>query len=237
MRVAVVGGGPVGLCTALELARAGAEMVVLDRGEPDGGAAMANAGWVVPPLSGPGVVLGTARATLRGDGSVLLGGLPSAGLLRWCAGFLREGTASRHRAGIRALLGLGTLAVERFEALRESGVDFETHQAGLLLAARTRPACTRRSSSPSPPATPATAAGTRFIGGRPCERWSRRSVPGPSAGCACATRHTCGRRRSWPDCAPGSCEVLGVEPAPDGWRVATHTGAVRADRVVLAAGT
>lgn len=139
MRVVVVGAGIVGLCTALALRREGAEVIVLDRATTSAGASAANAGWVVPvlaaPLSGPGVLGEVTRATLRGAGSV--GVRPTAGLLGWTLGFLRASDADRHRAGLRAILDLGAHSVELFATLRDSGVAFEMHRRGLLIAART----------------------------------------------------------------------------------------------------
>lgn len=139
MRVVVVGGGVVGLCAALALRREGAEVTVLDRASADHGASAGNAGWVVPalsaPLPGPGVVGEVVRATVRGDRSV--GVRPAAGLLGWTAGFLRSARADRHRDGLRAVLDLGARSVELFAGLRASGVEFEMHRRGLLIAART----------------------------------------------------------------------------------------------------
>jgi D-amino-acid dehydrogenase len=139
VRVVVAGAGVVGLCTALALRREGADVTVLDRASVDHGASAANAGWVVPvlsaPLSAPGALTEAARATLRGEGSV--GVRPAAGLLGWAAGFLRSTRADRHRDGLRAVLALGARSVELFDELRASGVEFEMHRRGLLIAART----------------------------------------------------------------------------------------------------
>src|SRR6266540_5746487 len=58
VKAVVVGGGVVGLCCAYELHRAGAEVVVLERGKVGQGASRGNTGWVCPsftyPLPGPG---------------------------------------------------------------------------------------------------------------------------------------------------------------------------------------
>jgi D-amino-acid dehydrogenase len=60
MKIIVVGAGVVGLCTAWHLARQGAQVTVLDRGEPGGGASSGNAGAIsagsVAPLAMPGVL-------------------------------------------------------------------------------------------------------------------------------------------------------------------------------------
>ena len=45
-RVVVVGGGVIGLACAWELRRAGATVVVLERGAVGGGVSLGNTGWV-----------------------------------------------------------------------------------------------------------------------------------------------------------------------------------------------
>ena len=93
------------------------------------------AGLRVEPLSGPGVLGDVVRASLHGEGSV--GVCPAAWLLRWTVGFLRSSGCRRHWDGLRAVLDLAAWSVERFGELRASGVEFEMHRRGLLLAART----------------------------------------------------------------------------------------------------
>ncbi len=60
--IAVVGAGIAGLCTGLELARAGREVVVLDRGEPWGDASGANAGTISLQVKMPEVLEVTRQA-------------------------------------------------------------------------------------------------------------------------------------------------------------------------------
>ena len=51
--VAVIGGGVIGAAVALELARRGASVVVLERGRVGYGCSYGNAGWLTPSLSIP----------------------------------------------------------------------------------------------------------------------------------------------------------------------------------------
>ena len=52
-RVAVVGGGMVGLATAWFLQESGAQVTVYERDRVAAGASWGNAGWLTPTLAGP----------------------------------------------------------------------------------------------------------------------------------------------------------------------------------------
>jgi D-amino-acid dehydrogenase len=248
VRVVVVGAGVVGLCTALALRREGADVTVLDRTSVDHGASAANAGWVVPvlsaPLSGPGALTEAARATLRGEGSV--GVRPASGLLGWAAGFLRSTRADRHRDGLRAVLALGARSVELFDELRASGVEFEMHRRGLLIAARTW----RGLESAKAMVDAASAAG---YGGEtqvhvgPAVQELEPALADAVVGVVHAVADVHVRPESLLAGLRAALlgegatlfrgvAVRGVERDGGGWTVATTSGGVPGDRVVLAAG-
>ncbi|WP_214368135.1 NAD(P)/FAD-dependent oxidoreductase [Pseudonocardia sp. H11422] len=249
MKVVVIGAGVVGLCSALALRREGAEVIVLDRTLDAHGASAGNAGWVVPmlsaPLSGPGVLGDVVRATLRGEGSVAA--RPAAGLLSWTAGFLRSSGRRRHQAGLRAVLDLAAGSVERFGELRASGVEFEMHRRGLLLAARTEHGMDE---------VLALVDGARRAGYDGCTQvhtgaGARRLEPALSDSVHGAV-HAPVEAHVRPESVlaglraalvaegaelRGGVDVRGAERDGAGrWRVATSTGPVPADRVVIAAG-
>jgi D-amino-acid dehydrogenase len=87
MKVVVVGAGVVGLACAFELRRAGADVVVLERGVVGAGASLGNTGWVCPslthPLPGPGTVGDGLRAALRLTGPLAVRPSLHPGYLRW----------------------------------------------------------------------------------------------------------------------------------------------------------
>ncbi|WP_432888410.1 NAD(P)/FAD-dependent oxidoreductase [Kribbella sp. CA-245084] len=141
MRIIVIGGGVIGLWSAVALAEAGADVTVLDAGPQSGFASPAAAGWVVPalsaPLSGPGVLLHSARQVLHREAPFSVAPRLTSTLLRWIVGFVRSGSASQYAAGLRAVLDLGAGCVDDFNRLQETS-DLELRQTGLLMTALTR---------------------------------------------------------------------------------------------------
>lgn len=248
MKVVVVGAGVVGLCTGLALRREGAEVTVLDRASTDHGASAANAGWVVPvlsaPLSGPGALTEAARATLRGEGSV--GIRPAAGLIGWAAGFLRSTRADRHRDGLRAMLALGARSVELFDELRASGVEFEMHRRGLLIAARTRHGLESAEALVAAARSAGYGAATQVHTGQ-----AVRALEPALADAVVGVVHAVAEAHVRPESLLAGLRaalvedgatlrrgvaVRGVERDGGGWSVGTTSGAVAGDRVVIAAG-
>lgn len=141
MRVVVVGGGVVGLACAFELTRAGAEVVVLERGEVGGGTSLGNAGWVCPsfsyPLPGPGVVGDGMRAAVHLTGPLAVRPSLDPSYLRWLWRFRANCTRERWQEGVRALAALNARTIELLDDYGVAGVPFEAHGTGLLLAALT----------------------------------------------------------------------------------------------------
>ncbi|MFD3400906.1 NAD(P)/FAD-dependent oxidoreductase [Kribbella sp. NPDC058693] len=141
MRIIVIGGGVIGLWSAVALAEAGADVTVLDAGPQSGFASPAAAGWVVPalsaPLSGPGVLLHSARQVLHREAPFSVAPRLTSTLLRWIVGFVRSGSARQYAAGLRAVLDLGAGCVDDFARLQETS-DLELRQTGLLMTAVTQ---------------------------------------------------------------------------------------------------
>jgi D-amino-acid dehydrogenase len=125
--VVIVGGGLIGLSSALALHERGAEVTVVDAAALGSGAARGNAGFLCPtllaPLPGPGMVRNAARALVDRDGSLRIrpGAVPS--MARWSVGFVRASTTRRFEAGRAALAALVRGQPELLARLSASGVD------------------------------------------------------------------------------------------------------------------
>ena len=105
--VVIIGGGLIGLSSALFLTEAGASVTVVDSDGLGSGAARGNAGFmctaIVEPLPAPGAIR-NALKSLR-DPARALRVLPKAipQMAPWLLAFARNCTASRYESGRAAL--------------------------------------------------------------------------------------------------------------------------------------
>ena len=143
MKVIVLGGGVIGVSTAYYLARAGAQVTVLER---ENGVALetsfANAGQVSPgystPWAAPGIPLKAikwlfqrhAPLAIRADGSLFQ--------LRWMAAMLRNCTNARYAVNKERMTRLAEYSRDCLRQLRQdTGIEYEQRTQGTLQVFRT----------------------------------------------------------------------------------------------------
>lgn len=135
-KVVVVGAGVVGLASAYELRRRGAQVAVVDLGQPGAGASAGNAGWVVPvistPLPAPGLVATSLKWMLRPDSPLYIKPRADPAFSRWLWRFWRNCRSDLYLAGLDSLGRLNQRTMPLFDDLHANGVRFEMHEAGLL---------------------------------------------------------------------------------------------------------
>lgn len=135
-KIAIVGGGVIGLLSAYELRRRGHDVIVLDKGEPGLGASAGNAGWVTPSLSGPvpspSVMADSIRWMLKPDSPLHIRPSAVPHMLGWVLSFWRHCNKRAYEAGMLALARLNQRTMQDFDALVAAGLNFEMHAAGLL---------------------------------------------------------------------------------------------------------
>jgi D-amino-acid dehydrogenase len=134
--IAVIGGGVIGLSTAVELASRGNRVTLLERAEIGGGSSSGNAGWMTPgwgPLPAPEVLRAASRWLGRRDSPLRLELHLRPSYLGWLLRFARSCTETRFRAGAEAIARLGERTAEVMGAWIEAGVDFEGRRDGILM--------------------------------------------------------------------------------------------------------
>ena len=138
MKVVVLGAGVIGVTTAYYLARAGAEVTVIDRQDgPALDTSFANAGQVSfgysTPWGAPGIPMKAlkwmfekhAPLSIRPDGSLFQ--------LRWMAQMLRNCSAERYAVNKERMLRLSNYSRQCIAQLRaDTGIEYEGRQAGTL---------------------------------------------------------------------------------------------------------
>jgi D-amino-acid dehydrogenase len=124
--VVIIGGGLIGLSSALFLTEAGASVTVVDSDGLGSGAARGNAGFmctaIVEPLPAPGAIR-NALKSLR-DPARALRVLPKAipQMAPWLLAFARNCTASRYESGRAALASFNHTSAAILERLATQGV-------------------------------------------------------------------------------------------------------------------
>lgn len=133
--VVIVGGGAVGVCCALELARRGADVTLLERGnELAAGASSGNAGLLCPshsePIASPASVRNGLRWMLRPDSPFYL--RPRPAVAPWIARFVKASTATRAAAGTRIIRELSLASLELHAELAAGGLQTGFERRGIL---------------------------------------------------------------------------------------------------------
>lgn len=140
MRVGIVGGGGIGLCTAYYLKKMGADPVIIESSTLGNGCSHGNAGWVFPskstPLAKPGLTLQSLKWMLRRDSPLHIRPSALLTLAPWLLRFRAHCNHAAQKQGIAALAALNAVTMDRYDELAADGVQFESSESGLLLAFR-----------------------------------------------------------------------------------------------------
>ena len=144
--VIVIGGGVIGLCTALYTARRGHRVTVIERdGAQRDGCSYGNAGMIVPshftPLAAPGMVAMGLKWMWNPASPFWVKPSLNPELLRWGWQFWRASTASRVRQAEPLIRDLSLQSRALFEELAaECDNEFGLMQRGLLMLCKTQQA-------------------------------------------------------------------------------------------------
>ena len=135
MRVAVVGGGVVGTSIALELARRGFEVVVLERDEVvGGGASPGSAGYLCPshaaPLASPAALREGVEWLFKRGSPLRI--KPRMAIVPWLARFVASCTSSRAHRGTDLLRSLAVESLALHAEFARANVDTRFERRGIL---------------------------------------------------------------------------------------------------------
>ena len=139
--VLIVGGGVIGLSAAYYLAREGAKVRLLERGQLGEGASHGNAGLIVPsycvPLATPARLLEALHWGFGRGSPISIEFRANPGLLGWLLRFVASCTSRQTIATTQLLFDLGRMSLDLFKGL--PGLDQECgfQQSGWLHLYRT----------------------------------------------------------------------------------------------------
>lgn len=138
--ILVIGGGVVGMAAAYELSKRGAQVTVIDRGEPGMGCSYGNAGWITPcfamPLPMPGKLLESIGWLFDPESPLYI--KPSADplLFRWLFRFLKAMNTPQMLRSVAALTEVSRYSIDAYAKLaQEHAFGFE--RRGLLMISQT----------------------------------------------------------------------------------------------------
>jgi D-amino-acid dehydrogenase len=142
--VLVIGAGVIGVACALELARRGTSVAVVDRGPTGHGCSYGNAGWLTPslatPLPAPGMLFTSLRYLLDSESPLRIQPSASPALARWLFRFLRSTSRRQFERSTAALMEVSKYSLEAYDSLsRELPEPFGFTRRGLLMIGLTGP--------------------------------------------------------------------------------------------------
>ena len=137
MTVVVLGGGLIGLSSALELLQDGHQVVVVDGERLGSGATPGNAGWVCPsqvgPLAAPGMLRHSAGLLLKPSSPLWIAPTANPAMLRFLLAFARRCNRRDHRRATEALVALAGSVEEDYARLQDRlGSSFTRQRDGVL---------------------------------------------------------------------------------------------------------
>lgn len=116
MRITIIGGGVIGLCTAFYLRKQGHEVSVVDGGNITEGCSFGNMGYVSPshfiPLASPGIVSKGLKWMLSASSPFYIKPRIDLDLIRWGIQFWKSSEAQKSASKVRPLLSLLQLSRE-----------------------------------------------------------------------------------------------------------------------------
>ncbi|MCE3009725.1 MAG: FAD-dependent oxidoreductase [Proteobacteria bacterium] len=140
--VVVIGGGIIGASSALQLARGGAQVTLIDQDIPGHGCSYGNAGWMTPcfamPLPMPGMLIKSMGWLLNPESPLYIKPSLSPDLLSWLTRFLFSMNEKKAKSSIELLIALSQESLRLYEELSHTQADLmKFEKKGLLMISQT----------------------------------------------------------------------------------------------------
>lgn len=137
MKVIVIGGGIIGLSSALSLQQAGWEVTVIDKGDFSDNCSYGNAGYICPshfiPLATPGIVKKGLKWMWNSRSPFYVQPRLDMNLINWGLKFMKVATKKHVEDSAVPLLDIALLSKKEYESwLQLPGFDFAYEQKGIF---------------------------------------------------------------------------------------------------------
>lgn len=141
MKIHIIGGGVIGLCSAYYLRQAGHEITVIDQGDFAAGCSFGNAGMVVPshftPLASPGVIAKGLKWMFQSSSPFFIKPRLNLSLMQWLWQFYKACHPDRVQAAMPIIRDLNQASKELYHELNKNlGLAFDFEAKGLIMLYR-----------------------------------------------------------------------------------------------------
>jgi D-amino-acid dehydrogenase len=137
MKVTIVGGGVVGLCTAYYLRKTGYEVTVIDRNDITTGCSFGNMGYISPshfiPIASPGIISKGLKWMMSSSSPFYIKPRLNTDLAKWGMSFYRSATKKHIEDSAPHLNNLLQLSRERMSDLKKELPDFTMIEKGIWM--------------------------------------------------------------------------------------------------------
>tara|TARA_R110001583_G_scaffold48908_3_gene153075 strand:- start:6383 stop:7648 length:1266 start_codon:yes stop_codon:yes gene_type:complete len=136
-KVAIIGGGIIGLCSAYYLAKEGNEVIVIDKSDMLDGASYGNAGMIVPshiiPLAQPGVIHQGIKWMFNAKSPFYIKPSINTELINWLFKFYKNSNQKHVDNSMLHLKNLSFLSKELYQEFAKVSNQFLYEEKGLLM--------------------------------------------------------------------------------------------------------
>jgi D-amino-acid dehydrogenase len=140
--VLIIGGGIIGLSTAVQLAESGARVRLIEKDRVGHGCSYGNAGWMTPcfalPLPMPGLFFKSLKWLMNPDSPLYIKPTLDPLLFKWLARFTLSMNTRQAESATEALVLLSKVSLDLYEKLADEFPEIAFEKKGLLMVAQSK---------------------------------------------------------------------------------------------------